>query len=226
MALCPYTISCYNLVMTTSNFPTFSDLNLDPAVLEILRSVSRPGLVLLSGTTGQGKSTTLAALGTEFEKDGYKVSSLRTFHDSVLPGVPEIVMPDFGPSMVHVVLIDNLTFQDSYKFAVGLAARDALVIACVHAGSAEYAVQRMIDSYYPEGDGADAVNKVMAMAINQKIVPAAENEFDAAHWAAVGNADILMSIANPSHPRFAYRNDRKVEMTFKNYLEAPALFCP
>jgi twitching motility protein PilT len=220
--------------MTNSSFPSLADLNRNPVITDTLADLSRPGLVLVSGTTGTGKSTTLAAMGSDLQNNGYKVFSLRTYDDEVLPGLDEIVKHAFDRSMIRsvlgvyqpdVVLIDNLSSAESYKFAVDLAAKDALVIASLPAISPEDAVRRMVNSYYYAngGDGEATVNAVMVMSIHQKTVPATENEFGADHWAAVDKAQNLMRIANPNpiHPPFNYRDDRKVETNIRIY--APAL---
>lgn len=217
--------------MTNSSFPSLADLNRDPEITDILKTVSRPGLILVSGSTGSAKSTTLAAIGSDFQRNGYKVFSCRAMDDEVLPGVPEIEKPAFDRSMVRavlgvyqpdVVLIDNLGSSESYKFAVDISAKDALVIVSLPAISAEDAVRRMVNSYDHAngGDGEAAVNEVMVMSIHQKMVSAEPDEFNADHWASVGKAENLMSMANPTRPPFAYRADRKVETTIKTYLSA------
>jgi Tfp pilus assembly pilus retraction ATPase PilT len=214
--------------MTNSSFPSLAALNRDPAIKDTLDALSRPGLILVSGTTGSAKSTTLAAMGTDLQSDGYKVNSVRTMDDEVLPGLDEIVKPAFDRSMVRsvlgvhqpdVVIIDNLSSDESYKFAVDLAAKDALVIVSLPAFSPEDAVRRMIDAYdYANGgDGEAAVNTVMIMSIHQKMVPSEDNEYSAEHWDAVSKAENLMSMANPTRPPFAYRDDRKVETSIKSY---------
>lgn len=215
--------------MNTSPFPSLADLNRNPEIADILNTVSRPGLVLVSGSTGSAKSTTLAAIGSDLQRNGYSVYAARTVDCEVLPGVPEIEKPAFDRSMIRsvlgvyqpdVVIIDNLSSSESYKFAVDLAAKDALVIASLPAISAEDAVRRVVDSYdYANGGDVEAaVNAVMVMSIHQKMVSAEADEFNADHWVSVGKAENLMSMANPTRPPFAYRNDRKVEATIKTYL--------
>lgn len=222
---------CYANNMTNSSFPSLADLNRDPDIADILNTVSRPGLILVSGSTGSAKSTTLAAIGTDLQRNGYKVYSCRTVDDEVLPGVPEIEKPTFDRSMIRavlgvhqpdVVIIDNLSSSESYKFAVDLAAKDTLVIVSLPALSPEDAVRRMVNAYdYANGgDGEATVNAVMVMSIHQKMVSAETEEFDTDHWVSVGKAENLMSMANPSRPPFAYRADRKVETTIKTCLSA------
>jgi twitching motility protein PilT len=225
-----YLLLCYSENMTNSSFPSLASLNRDPAITDTLAALSRPGLVLVCGSTGSGKSTTLAAMGADLQRNGFKVNSVRTMDNEVIPGLPEIVRYSFadrsiiravlGVHQPDVVIIDNLSSVESYKFAVDLAAKDALVIVSLHAQSAEDAVRRMVDGY-PDADGDAAVSAAMIMSIHQKMVPAKDNEYNAAHWAAVGRAENLLSMANPyPRPPFAYREDRKVETSIRTY--APA----
>lgn len=212
--------------MTNSSFPSLADLNRAPEITDTLDTVSRPGLVLVSGSTGSGKSTTLAAIGSDLQRDGFNVFSLRTYDSEVLPGLPEIVRDSFDRSMIRavlgvyqpdVVIIDSPRSTESYKFAVDLAAKDALVIVSLPAQSPEDAVQRMVDAY-PSADGEAAVSAVMVMSIHQQMVPAKDDEYNADHWAAVSKSENLMSMANPyPRPPFAYREDRKVETSIRTY---------
>jgi twitching motility protein PilT len=217
--------------MTNSSFPSLADLNRNPVITDTLADLSRPGLVLVSGTTGTGKSTTLAAMGSDLQNQGYKVMAVRTVDDEVLPGLDEIAKYAFDRSMVRavlgvhqpdVVLIDNLSSGESYKFAVDLAAKDALVIASLPAWSPYNAVRRAKDGY-DENDADAAVSAVIIMSIHQRMVPVEGNEFNADHWAAVDKAQNLMRIANPNptHPLYNYRDDRKVETDIRIY--GPAL---
>lgn len=214
--------------MTNSTFPSLLDLNRAPLITNRLDALSNPGLILVSGSTGSGKSTTLAAIGADLQRSDYKVFSLRTFDAEVLPGLPEIARDSFGQSMIRsvlgvhqpgVVIIDDLRTVEAYKFAVDLAAKDALVIVSLPSGSPEDAVQRMIDSY-PSADGEAAVSAVVVMSIHQEMVPAEPSEYDADHWAALCKAENLMSMANPARPPFAYRDDRKVETNIRTYMSA------
>lgn len=204
--------------MTTSNFPSLTELNRRTDILEVLKGVDYPGLIAFSGSTGAGVSTTLAAIGADFERDGYKVLSVRIDHDDTLPGLTEIAYPEVNSGLIRavlgvhqpdVVIIDDLRSPETIRFAVDLALKDALVIVGMHAASPESAVERLVQD--AGGDNITrAVAEVLIMSVHQQMVKTADGENSEAHLKAVGKAENLMSMANPSRAPFAYREDRKV----------------
>jgi type II secretory ATPase GspE/PulE/Tfp pilus assembly ATPase PilB-like protein len=211
--------------MTISKFPSLKDLGRPAAIMDTFHKTDGPGLIIVSGLTGAGVSTTLASMGAEFQNLGYKVSTIRSQDDELIPGVPEIpyhtitglTRAVLGVYKPDVVIIDNVDFSSELaKFAIDLARMDALVIVGRHADSAKTAVDRLITSQ--NEDYTHQIADVLRMSIHQEMVPACHSEFEISHWDAVGKAENLMSMANRERFPFAYRDDRKVQSSVNVYV--------
>ncbi|MFC1498754.1 type IV pilus twitching motility protein PilT [Verrucomicrobiota bacterium] len=170
-----------------SNIPTFEELHL-PLQLRDLARVSR-GIILLSGTTGSGKSTTLAAIIDEINKTLQR--RIITVEDPV-----EYIFQDKKSVITQrEVGLDTLTFQNSLKrlmrqdpdvILIGemrdrvsirtalLAAETGhLVLSTLHAGTSALAVPRMLDVF--PADEQDQIRMGIAGNLHaivcQRLVP-------------------------------------------------------
>jgi twitching motility protein PilT len=144
-----------------TRIPQFEELNLPPGV-EALTENAR-GLVVISGTTGAGKSTTLAAMvgkinrtrseriitiedPIEFQHDNIKslVSQVEvgTDTESYEYGLREMLRQD-----PDTILIGEI--RDSFSLSVALRAADTghLVFTTVHATNAPLTVERLVSFF-------------------------------------------------------------------------------
>ena len=145
--------------------PTLAELGLPPQLGDW---VLRPhGLLLVCGATGSGKSTTLAALLQQLAAE-------RPCHILTLEDPIEFVHPP-GQALIHqreigrhstgfastlraalredpdCLLIGELRDADTIRLALTAAETGHLVLASLHAGTPERAVDRLIDAF-PAGD--------------------------------------------------------------------------
>jgi len=144
--------------------PTFEELNL-PIVLKSLLSLSH-GLILVTGSTGSGKSTTLAAM-IDFI-NSFRACSIVTIEDpieftykckhSVFHQL-EVGRdtPSFATALrgslrqdINVVLIGELRDLETMRLALTAAETGHLVLATLHASSAALAISRFIDVFSTE----------------------------------------------------------------------------
>jgi twitching motility protein PilT len=143
--------------------PQFTDLNL-PSVVEGLADNHR-GLIIVSGTTGSGKSTSLAAIigkinrtradriltvedPVEFQHDNIKslVSQVEVGTDSESYDYALRAMMRQDPD---VILIGEI--RDSFSLTTALRAADTghLVFSTVHATNAPMTVERLVSLFDP-----------------------------------------------------------------------------
>ncbi len=155
----------YAIVMRRiiTKIPVFDDLNLPP-VVEGLADNNR-GIVIVSGTTGSGKSTTLAAIigkinrtrseriitvedPVEFQHDNAKslVSQVEVGTDSESYEYALRAMMRQDPD---VILIGEI--RDSYSLTTALRAADTghMVFTTVHATNAAMTVERFVSLFEP-----------------------------------------------------------------------------
>lgn len=145
--------------------PTFEDLLL-PAVFKKLLSFSS-GLILVTGPTGSGKSTTLAAMIDH-------INSTRTNHIITIEDPIEYVYtrkkcainqiqvgrdtPDASTALraalrhdPDVIMVGEMRDLETISLALTAAETGHLVLATLHASSAPFAVSRIID-VFPVGE--------------------------------------------------------------------------
>ncbi|MCC6727815.1 MAG: type IV pilus twitching motility protein PilT [Chthonomonadales bacterium] len=146
-----------------SRIPTLRDLSL-PAVLEDLTRLPR-GLILVTGPTGSGKSTTLAAMINQINTErsvhvltiedpieylhSHRFSIInqrevgqdtRQFANALRAALRED--PD-------VILVGEMRDLETMQMAVSAAETGHLVFATLHTNSAATSVERIVDSFPP-----------------------------------------------------------------------------
>ena len=146
-----------------STIPTIEDLEL-PAVLKDIVMTKR-GLVIVVGATGSGKSTTLASMV------GYRNEKTRG-HIVTIEDPVEYVHPHRGCVVTHrevgvdteswhtalkntlrqapdVILIGEIRDRDTMEYCIQFAETGHLVLATLHANSANQALDRVVN-FFPE----------------------------------------------------------------------------
>ena len=116
------------------------------------------GLILISGPTGAGKSTTAAAILTELQKEKancLKIISLEDPPEYLIPGVTQIQIDEknsnsFSESLMHVfrqdpdiLFIGEIRDENSAIVAVRAALTGHLVFATLHTSSAAGSLLRL-----------------------------------------------------------------------------------
>ena len=162
---CNYMYNYYGQAAVLRQIPskilTVSDLNLPSILLDICRIKS--GLVLVTGPTGSGKSTTLAAM-IDYINDTMD-KHIITIEDPI-----EFVHPNKRCTIVHrevglhsksfpialrgamrsdpdIVLIGEMREQETIRLALTCAAMGMLVFATLHTNNAPKTIDRIIDAF-------------------------------------------------------------------------------
>ncbi len=147
-----------------SDVPPLDDLNL-PEIISRLTYLPR-GLVLVTGDTGSGKSTTLASM-IQAMNDRYR-KHIITLEDPIeysfqsnkcLLEQRELGddMPNFGSGLKHalrqdpdIILVGEMRDLDTTALAISAAETGHLVLSTLHTVNASQTVERIIDMY-PSG---------------------------------------------------------------------------
>lgn len=173
-----------------SKIPTLEDLELP----EIIRTVldNHQGLILITGATGQGKSTTLAAM-IDY------INSNRSHHILTIEDPIEFIHPlkrgvvnqrqicrdtlSYSNALrsalredPDVIMVGELRDFETISMAISAAETGHLVLGTLSTSSAAKTVDRVIDSYPP-----DEQNQIRAMLsesiraiITQRLIPSAD----------------------------------------------------
>jgi len=174
--------------LVKTSVPSFAELGLPP-ILERLATAPR-GVIIASGTTGSGKSTTLAAMIQRINNtERRRIITLEDPVEYVFPDDKSLITQrevgldtiSFNAALKRVmrqdpdvIMIGEL--RDHLSFMAGLAASETghLVMTTLHSGTASQAVFRILDLF----PSSEREQIRMALATNlhtvvcQRLVPA------------------------------------------------------
>jgi twitching motility protein PilT len=144
-----------------SQVPTIDELGCPPAIRALAER--RNGLVLVTGPTGSGKSTTLAAMIHHI--NATRACHILTIEDPVefvhQPLRAQVTHREVGPDAAsfatairsaaredpQVILVGELRNNETMKLALQLASFGVLVFATVHTNSAPATIERIINAF-------------------------------------------------------------------------------
>jgi len=190
---------------------TLDELHVPPGVRKLAEV--RSGLVLVTGPTGSGKSTTLAAMIDHINRT--RQVHIRTIEDPVefvhQPRLAQIThkevgmhVPTFldairsaGRENADVILVGELRGAETMRLALQLASFGILILATVHTNSAPATIDRIVNSF-PADEQAPVrgmLAESLAGIVAQQLVPTADGKSRvAAHEILVGTSAVLAMI--------------------------------
>jgi twitching motility protein PilT len=166
--------------------PSIHDLNLHPSLQECSRLTS--GLVLICGTAGCGKSTTVAAIIEEInahrnvhivtledpieyaftsKKSLIAQRELGTHIPSYEQGLLDVLRED-----PDVIVVGELREPETIRLTLHAAESGHLVIGSLHASSAEDALHRICNSFHPETQDSvrNQIASTLSFLVIQKLI--------------------------------------------------------
>lgn len=135
------------------------DFGLSKRNLELIRAaIKKPyGLILISGPTGSGKSTTLYAILNEMDREKQNVLSLEDPVEYTIPGVSQSqVRPEIGYTFANglrttlrqdpnIIMVGEIRDAETAELAVQAALTGHLVLSTIHTNNAIGIVPRLLD---------------------------------------------------------------------------------
>ena len=141
------------------------------------------GVVLLTGPTGSGKTTTLYTFLNELNSDDVKIITLEDPVEYQLPGINQVqVKPEIGfnfssglRSIVRqdpdIIMIGEIRDQETARIAMQSALTGHLVFSTVHTNDAPSAYTRLLDLGVEEFLLNAALVSIIAQRLARKICP-------------------------------------------------------
>ena len=148
---------CMRILDNSSTQLGLDKLISDPATLELTREMgSRPfGLILVTGPTGSGKSTTLYSLLAERNDPGVNISTAEDPIEYALPGINQVqvirekgmnfasILRAFMRQDPDIILVGETRDQETAKTSMEAALTGHLVMTTLHTNDAAGAIARL-----------------------------------------------------------------------------------
>ncbi len=148
---------CLRLLDSQSTQLGLDKLITNPATLELVRTLgSKPfGMILVTGPTGSGKSTTLYSLLAERNVPGINISTVEDPIEYTLPGITQCQVNrdkdfDFSTALrafmrqdPDVLLVGETRDRETAKTAIEAALTGHLVLTTLHCNDAPSAIARL-----------------------------------------------------------------------------------
>ncbi len=135
------------------------ELGLSERNLNIIReAIKKPyGLILITGPTGSGKSTTLYSMMNELDKESSNIVSLEDPVEYHMPDINQSqMMPEIGYTFASglrsilrqdpdIIMVGEIRDKETAQLAIQAALTGHLVLSTLHTNSAVGAIPRLVD---------------------------------------------------------------------------------
>jgi type II secretory ATPase GspE/PulE/Tfp pilus assembly ATPase PilB-like protein len=140
-------------------------------------------MILITGPTGSGKSTTLYAMLNEVDREGKNVLSLEDPVEYNIKGVSQSQMrPEIGYTFAagirsvlrqdpDIIMVGEIRDKETAQLAVQAALTGHLVLSTLHTNNAAGAVPRLVDMGVDPYLLAPTLNLVVAQRLVRRICP-------------------------------------------------------
>ena len=160
-------------------------LGLDPGQIHIFEKlISRPnGIVLVSGPTGSGKTTTLYASLDQLNRDDVNIITVEDPVEIELEGVNQVnVNPDINLSFAdvlrsilrqdpNIIMVGEIRDAETAQIAVKAALTGHLVLSTIHTNSSVKTITRLIDMGIDGFLVASSLSGVIAQRLLRVVCP-------------------------------------------------------
>lgn len=156
----------------------------------VLRELKRPdGMILVTGPTGSGKTTTLASFVQEINSPDLKIITLEDPIEYRIPGVEQTEVDEaagytFAKGLrsilrqdPDVILVGEMRDIETAETAVNAALTGHLVFSTLHTNDAPGAIPRLVSMGVKPFVLAPALNVVIAQRLVRKVCPECGEEY-------------------------------------------------
>jgi len=159
-----------------------------------LESVNRPnGMILISGPTGSGKTTTLYATLKFLNKESRNILTIEDPVEYTLEGINQVQLKEsigltfpvalrtFLRQDPDIIMVGEIRDVDTASMAIRASLTGHLVLSTIHTNSAWGTVSRLIDMGVPSFLLANTLNITVAQRLLRTLCPKCKNKkpFDA-----------------------------------------------
>lgn len=167
-------------------------LGFSPQELRLIRAgISFPyGLILLTGPTGSGKSTTLYALLRELNSPEKNILTIEDPVEYRLDGINQVqVRPEIGLTFANVlrsflrqdpdiIMVGEIRDLETAEICVRAALTGHIVLSSLHTNNSVIAVTRLMDMGIPSYLLASALRLIVAQRLARKLCPTCKEPYE------------------------------------------------
>ncbi len=165
---------------TDTGVRTLEDTGVSKHNIDLIRKAIRQpyGIILISGPTGSGKSTTLYAMLSEVDRIGLNVISLEDPVEYSIEGVSQSqIRPEIGYTFANglrsvlrqdpdVIMVGEIRDKETAQLAIQAALTGHLVLSTIHTNNAAGVIPRLIDM----GVDPYLIAPTLQLALAQRLV--------------------------------------------------------
>lgn len=179
------------LLKKSGGIPTMSELGLRGLALKNLEdSILRPhGIILVTGPTGSGKTTTLYAVLAKLNNARVNIMTLEDPVEYEIVGVNQVqINPQAGLTFAtglrsflrqdpNIILVGEIRDNETTDLAIQAALTGHLVFSTLHTNNASGAIPRLLDLGAEPFLVASALNAVVGQRICRRVCPTCKEEY-------------------------------------------------
>ena len=156
---------------------------------QIRNALEKPyGMILISGPTGSGKTTTLYSMLNELDREKQNVVSLEDPIEYNIPSMNQSqIFPEIGYTFAtglrsvlrqdpDIIMVGEIRDGETAQLAIQAALTGHLVFSTIHTNTATGVITRLLDMGVDPFLIAPTINLAIAQRLVHKIVPGAEQE--------------------------------------------------
>jgi len=175
---------------TTRGAPTLEELGFDGRALRIIKENIKKtnGMLLVTGPTGSGKSTTLFSILNMLNKEGINISTLEDPVEYFIKGVNQSqTRPEIGFTFANglrsllrqdpdIVMVGEIRDNETAELAIHASLTGHFVLSTLHTNDALGAVPRLLDMKVEPFLLGSTLNVIIAQRLARKICPYCKKE--------------------------------------------------
>lgn len=186
------------LLQKAGNFVQLKDLGMAPRDFGVINKlIKRPnGIILVTGPTGSGKSTSLYAFLHEINRMDVRILTVEDPIEYEMPGINQVlVRADIGLTFARalraflrqdpdIIMVGEIRDGETAEIAINASLTGHLVFSTLHTNDAAGAFARLIDMGAEPFLVASAVAGVMAQRLARRLCPKcrAQHPLDRSLW--------------------------------------------
>ncbi len=180
------------LLKKSGGIPTLPELGLRGLALKNLETtIAKPhGIILVTGPTGSGKTTTLYAVLSKLNNSKVNIMTLEDPVEYQISGVNQVqINPQAGLTFAtglrsflrqdpNIILVGEIRDRETTELAIQAALTGHLVFSTLHTNDAAGAIPRLLDLGAEPFLVTSALNGVVGQRIARRICPQCKEEYE------------------------------------------------